>query len=439
MNRKIIFLVCLCAIVAGQVSASNAKQRPVSKRMSFVSKARKSFGKISNERGMQLRADEADAANISLRSTLEPGHNKPDSAISYYGGEEQYPGTKSMFAYNGDVITETIYSDYYDGEWHNMYNKEEYAFDAMGNRTLHIYWSYSNNELSWAEKSEYAYNPNGTPLYEKLYEWEDDQWRIYFEMIYQYDAAGMLTGGTFYNADMGETTIPLTVSGTPENLELSIIVGGITYAKTILHYDPATMKLLSQEYFETNEGTGVMEWYGTDEYTYDAAGRLLTEIEWEEGYVNKQEYVYNVAGQKLTVIGSNADSKEGTYTVYDKTEYVYENNRLTQMKYYSDYADGLGLVLRETTVFYYAGGSGNEQVRLAEVSVYPNPVTDVLTVSGAPAGATLTIADLSGRTVGRQTLTDRHTVVSVTSLPAGIYLVIVRSDKGTETFKIVKK
>jgi YD repeat-containing protein len=309
---------------------------------------------------------------------------------------------------------------------------------------LSIWRSYYDGEL-FAYKDEYAYNPNGTPLYERFYDWKDGEWILYSDMTYQYDSNGMLTGGSVYSLDMGGATIPLTVSGTPENLELSITINGIIYAKFVLHYDPVAMKLLGREYFEIDEETGALEPDGVDEYTYDTAGRLLTELwYWNDDFADKTEYVYDAAGRKLSVTDSRIESMAGPFVVYGRAEYEYAGDRLERIKwYYSEYEDdsnpSSNFALREITVFYYGGSTGNGQVTLAGVSVYPNPATDVLTVSGIQAGATLTITGLSGSAVLRKTLTDTQTTLSVSSLPSGLYFVTVRSGKGTATFKIIKK
>jgi YD repeat-containing protein len=421
MNRKVFLLsaVYLCATMAGTVLAGNA------------------------ERTMQLRTGEADAANVSLRSTLEPGHNRPDSAISYkFYENELQPYTKRVFTYAGDIIKEAIYREWNNGEWNDLYyEEEEYTFDAYGNQTLSICrWYYDRGISDY--KYEYAYNPNGTPLYERSYDWKDGEWKLDSDMTYQYDASGMLTGGTFCSPyTTGGAVIPLTVSGTPENLEISITANETIYAKFVRHYDPVTMKLLGKESFGANEYTGVIdEFKSAEEYTYDAAGRLLTELYWNKDYAYKMEFVYDAAGRKLSMTQSDAKGKAGPFTFYGKTEYEYDGDRLVNHKWYLNDRDGLGPTLYEITVYYYAGGgTGNEQAPFTEVSVYPNPVTDVLTVSGAQAGATLTVTSLSGSTVVRKTLADTETTLSVSSLPSGLYFVTVCSGKGTATFKIIKK
>jgi YD repeat-containing protein len=429
--------------MAGPVLAGNAERQPVSKPASFVSKAWKGFGKVRNERAMQLRTGETDAANVSLRSTLEPGHNRPDSAI-YHNvyDNKQHPEMKRVFTYAGNVVKETVYGrEWESGTWRNdVLYEEEYTFDAYGNQTLSIYWFYSNGELYGATKDESAYNPNGMSLYERYSGWKNGgEWTLNTEATYQYDASGMITGGTVYASYLGEAAIPLTVSGTLENMELSVMINGVIYMKLVLHCDPVTMKLLGREYFEMNEETGALEPGSVEEYTYDAAGRLLTKLYyWNDEDIERTEYAYDNAGRKLSEIRYYARYKDDPFTIY-KTEYEYDGNRLVRLKQYNDYNDDSVLTLREVTVFYYSGATGNEQVTLTEVSVYPNPVTDVLTVSGVQAGATLTVTSLSGSTVVRKTLADTQTTLSVSSLPSGIYFVTVRSGKGTATFKIIKK
>jgi hypothetical protein len=57
------------------------------------------------------------------------------------------------------------------------------------------------------------------------------------------------------------------------------------------------------------------------------------------------------------------------------------------------------------------------------VVVAPNPASDRITISDVPPGATVTIADPSGRTLQRGFATDAATIVDISPLPAGIYFV----------------
>lgn len=445
VRKTTLFVSCLCVIFAGQMLAGNTEKSPVSKYANVFLKTPKGFGKSSEKRATHLRSTDDNAApSVQLRATLEPGHNKPDSAVIfdvYDGGASQSPYEKIVFSYNdnGD-ITETFYDRSGEG-WKTSYYEKKYAFDAHGNQTLYASCDYNEKgEITYGEKSESAYNSNGTPLSAGFYEWENGQWIADYEMKMEY-TDGMLTGGTYTTKG---TIFPLTVTGTWENLVVSIVAGNIVYHKEVYHYNPADMKLMNKEIFDVNEETGELELTEAIEYTYDAAGRKLTEVYKYENYegegsdVNfKVEYVYNAAGQKLYVTESYSEDG-GAYIDTDKKEYEYIEGRLAKTKkYYNDEDNNLELV--ETAVFYYSDGTGNEQVMLTDISVYPNPVADVLTISNAPAGAVLTMVDMSGRMVLRQTLTGEQETLSVASLPAGYYIATVQSGVGTATYKIIKK
>lgn len=86
---------------------------------------------------------------------------------------------------------------------------------------------------------------------------------------------------------------------------------------------------------------------------------------------------------------------------------------------------------------------GLDQVAVAsELSIYPNPVADVLTIAN-PNNVNLksvSITDLNGRTIKSIALeSDTDATVDVSDLSAGVYLVTVADDNGKVTKKIVKE
>lgn len=426
MIKKTTLLIgCLCFIFAGQTFAGNTEKTPVSK---YVSKKRAAY----------LRStDESTASSAQLRAFLEPGH-KPDSAVVF--DETGTPYDKIVYSYNADTITETIY--HAGPGWgespNKYYKKKEYAFDTYGNQILDCFLYYDDaGVITSGEKGELAFNPNGTPLYDKYYDWENGQWELYYEQTFEYDASGMLTGVQFI---MEGTNYPVTVTGTVDNLVLSFFSGNTLFQKIVLHYNPETMKLMSSEYSEMDMDTG--EWYKPwiTNYTYDSNRRLLVEEDFEEGDSDrdKTEYTYNATGQKLSRTYSSLYGGK-PYTIEYKIEYEYTDGKLVKTKEYSLNYNTDALELTGTTIFYYSNGTGTQQVTLTDVSVYPNPVTDMLTISNAPAGATLRMVDLSGRTILRQTLKGGQETLSVTSLPTGYYIATIQSNQGTATFKIIKK
>ena len=169
IKRTTILMGCLCIIFAGQTLAGNTEKGPASKHITMFSKVPEGIGKLSKKRATHLCSAEESPVTTGLRSMLEPGHNKPDSAINinfYY--DESW---KSVFSYNKDIITETIFK-WEEGDWSALYSiKEEYAFDTNGNQILDLLHEYNEEgEIDYGRKYEYAYNSNSTPLYEKEYE-----------------------------------------------------------------------------------------------------------------------------------------------------------------------------------------------------------------------------------------------------------------------------
>lgn len=89
-----------------------------------------------------------------------------------------------------------------------------------------------------------------------------------------------------------------------------------------------------------------------------------------------------------------------------------------------------------------AAGSatGLNQVQLQNVSVYPNPMTDVANFRSADAMITnVEIINLQGQVVRSQSANTNELVVSVSDLQTGLYYARVTTSKGTEVHKLMLK
>lgn len=70
------------------------------------------------------------------------------------------------------------------------------------------------------------------------------------------------------------------------------------------------------------------------------------------------------------------------------------------------------------------------------ITIFPNPTTDILNITGNEKVKSLEILDFTGKSV---TLVNDTKKINVQSLPQGIYLLKITTDKGTETKKFIKK
>lgn len=385
-SKNTILSVMLCAIVTGQVFAAN-------------------HHKI---KGGLLGADNVPQKTTLLRSTLEPGHNSPDSAVTRVDGN---PVSKVEFSYNissyGDLIKETTYiMDYGTNTWYKNNSTEEYGFDANGNQILYIYTYYENNVIDYVYKEEYSFNPYGMPLWEKYSEYKDGEWTVEREINYQYDNNGILIGGT---ASQEGVSIPLTVTGTPDNLEIIASLGDIVFAKMVYHYDwtatvqphlglPQTIKLLASETYYPSKEDGTLQLGYATTYKYDDAGQLIekTDIEGADRYW-KTEYAYNANGKKISELFSMSDNSGGPYILYTEREYQYVNNRLETITEINSLSTHKNITI---TTFYYSAGASIKSPEAAKVSsIIATDGYITFIIPDQSAKTTLQLIDLTGRIV----------------------------------------
>ena len=79
------------------------------------------------------------------------------------------------------------------------------------------------------------------------------------------------------------------------------------------------------------------------------------------------------------------------------------------------------------------------QSKTTELLVYPNPAKDQLTIEGNIPGATLVITDLLGKTVLTKVQNETNSVIDISNLSPGIYIVRSVGMNQTATTKIIKE
>lgn len=119
----------------------------------------------------------------------------------------------------------------------------------------------------------------------------------------------------------------------------------------------------------------------------------------------------------------------------DLTTFGTSNKALVKFRYIS----GLSGVVYIDNVAILNNATGIGEVPQSVVTLSPNPARDLVSIqAGDDKLRSITVSDLSGRTVLQQTETGGSAAtVSVASLPDGIYLFHIHSDKGNLKQKIV--
>ena len=76
---------------------------------------------------------------------------------------------------------------------------------------------------------------------------------------------------------------------------------------------------------------------------------------------------------------------------------------------------------------------------LSNLKVFPNPVTDFLTVNGLEGRETLSLYDMSGRLMQSSKANGKEVKLNLSLYAKGMYLLNITSDKGTRSKKIIKQ
>ena len=80
----------------------------------------------------------------------------------------------------------------------------------------------------------------------------------------------------------------------------------------------------------------------------------------------------------------------------------------------------------------------NEINNLSDITVFPNPAKDKLMI-GCPQKSGIEILNTEGQILLRLTAIDIHTMVNLSTLSAGIYVIKVKTEEGITVKKIIKQ
>ena len=75
---------------------------------------------------------------------------------------------------------------------------------------------------------------------------------------------------------------------------------------------------------------------------------------------------------------------------------------------------------------------------LNNIKIYPNPVSDFINISGLQENATITLTDASGKVFIRKNANDNNIRIATETLPSGVYILKIQTDKEIIVRNIVK-
>jgi len=342
---------------------------------------------------------------------------------------------------------------------------QEYVVGTYRRYTQTLY-SYENGLVSytlrrekideidiWEEldRTKYDYDSIGqlTNVYSQERDAFDNHWATHFYIEYTRDSLGNVVEETGYDYEDYD---------------------GISTRKYYLTYDYDNEDRLTTitEYVKGwQEGQFVQD--RKQENLYDENAQLASEVyyNWNydsNGWLEETRLVYDhtMIGKELQTVvsqdwdGQWLDNQKALYLTdhfYDISEIEYLDFFDALMPMYSFgnvVCDRIEKSVQQnnswydagSTVYYFSndGLTGIENQEISKVKIYPNPVTDILTIeSGSQDITNCILYDLSGRVVQQTQISGRLTI-DVSWLNSGFYLLEVRKSKEiVYSGKLIKK
>ena len=101
---------------------------------------------------------------------------------------------------------------------------------------------------------------------------------------------------------------------------------------------------------------------------------------------------------------------------------------------YRDYGNSY----KATVMKYDSIYVGLNELQQSKLSCYPNPASDFITIETHTKGQ-VSIINIHGQELLKQTITEPKTLVDISSLPNGIYFVRVMGEKTVGVGKVIKQ
>jgi len=299
-------------------------------------------------------------------------------------------------------------------------------------------WDYENLTLKNFENEHYTYNEFNL-LFEKYYYlWNSNlsDWTAVIYYTFNYDSELRLNekstyvyDGTSWNLSFTETWL---YDSQDRLLDNTILSDGYTQ-KLLYAYDEFDNKVLEAVQYLAGE---VWENSYIFESDYDENNNILFEsnIDYNYNYGDKTEYTYvdNLLSETLKYDWSNE------WIVSGHDIYSYDENDILS-EVLSQYWDNAWVDFSRKD-YYFSLHEVIAEIKNhsnLDVTIYPNPTSDILMLNNISKNAVISIFDISGKQVINQV--NLNNQININYLTNGIYVLKITDNSETKTLKFVKE
>ena len=227
--------------------------------------------------------------------------------------------------------------------------------------------------------------------------------------------------GTGFADTVDVTTNPYTLTGLPNGVTYTVKVRAVCGEGSASEWSaPATFTTTSCEPVTgvtVNPNTitansAVVSWTAPQ-------GATNFEIEYGmNGFNQGNGTIVAVTGTSHTLTGLSATT---VYDVYVRTVC----------------GEGVTSAWSSVVDFTTADGEGIDDVNSAAISLYPNPASSTVTLTGIEGAAMVTVVDMNGRETGKWTVVDGTLTIDVTEMAQGAYFVRIVGEQVNAIRKLI--
>ena len=355
-----------------------------------------------------------------------------------------------------------------NSQWYN-YLKDEFTYDAKNNIEQEIEYEWDLAKSVWEKeyKYDFTYDSYGNLMEEICYEWypSNANWDLIWKDEYVYDTNGNIIQYLEFGSsnEFKEHDFTYDTNGYMTQ-ELVYEWNQDPSEKIEFTYD-SSGNIIQHLYYEWETNQWVVLVKG--EYTYDANGNWIQGIlsgwdedsdQWVQDW--KDEYNYDSNGNMIQYFGNWWG---GQWNNYWKVEYNFDNSYsvsdlILPNYYYSDYSMSVLLTHMLTGALGYNWDPAMEdwvedsisslyysqqnslsvsEMDDTKINIYPNPVSNVLTVDSRSPLTKIEIFSILGQK--EKEIISGFNAIQLNSLLSGFYIIKIYSEKGTTVRKLIKQ
>ena len=345
---------------------------------------------------------------------------------------------KSVFVYSGagNNLPDSIYT--YNTEGKRLINKAAITYDdkerKLQERGLTEYNQAGIPQTEY--KYDYVYKTEGDNyiIEEIRSEFEEEGWSYVFKVVSIYESGNMILPVKYYT---------LAYNGSEWEPDMSTVA-------TEFDAENRPVVFMDSALYLDND-TIVMRL----EISYNEQGLYDLVTTFEQGDVKSLNAEQAWLPVEKIVLSYNANKKFLKDVHYDH-KYNSETEQLGWIYSYEiDYEydekgnlsieierveDRVVLAYNFVNIYLSGNGNSNDVIFVVKSKIYPNPASDVLFVSVEDADdVVLTLVNAAGSVVAQKAASGSVTGISVQSFAKGNYFLIVKTDRGTKTHKVIIK